>query len=74
MDNLKYTVSIWDNTFNEWCMKAAFQWFTDARSYALRISKADKLDRLVVVERRDDQVRPSYFKAGAAVYDLEDAA
>ena len=72
MSALRYVVSIEDHAFGDWAVKAAFQWFTDARAYAIRLSKTDRLGRVVTVAHLDG-TRPNYFKDGAALYDLADA-
>lgn len=71
MTELRYTVTVWDDTFNEWCDLAAFRWFTDARNYALRCSANDKLGRVIRVRHRDG-TRDNLYQHGRAAYDLED--
>jgi hypothetical protein len=63
MSALHYIVSHQDAGFmGEWRERAAFRWFTDARDYALRISKADNYERYVRVEREGSE--PNYFRHG----------
>jgi hypothetical protein len=63
MSALHYVVSQQDAGFQgEWRERAAFRWFIDARTYALRTSKADHLDRYVRVEREGSD--PNYFRHG----------
>jgi hypothetical protein len=63
MSALHYIVSQQDVTYNdEWTERAAFRWFADARAYALRVSKADDLERFVRVER--EGYEPNYFRHG----------
>ena len=63
MSALHYVVSQQDVTYDdEWNERAAFRWFADARAYALRVSKADDLERFVRVER--EGYEPNYFRHG----------
>ena len=63
MSALHYIVSQQDVTYDdEWNERAAFRWFADARAYALRVSKADDLERFVRVER--EGYDPNYFRHG----------
>jgi hypothetical protein len=68
---LHYVVSQQDAGFQgEWRERAAFRWFIDARTYALRTSKADHLDRYVRVEREGSE--PNYFRQGQAADHMYD--
>jgi hypothetical protein len=75
MSALHYIVSQQDVTYDdEWNERAAFRWFADARAYALRVSKADDLERFVRVER--EGYEPNYFRHGQSADHLyeEEAA
>jgi hypothetical protein len=63
MSDLHYIVSQQDAGFiGEWRDRAAFRWFADAKAYALRVSKADDLERFVRVSRHGWE--PNYFRHG----------
>lgn len=65
MNPLRHTVRIEDAAFpGDWIELAAFRWFTDAKNYAERASKGDRLDRLVIIENSN---RPTYFRNGCEV-------
>ena len=76
MSALHYIVSQQDAGYQgEWHDRAAFRWFADARAYALRVSKADNLERYVRVEREGSE--PNYFRHGQAadhLYEVDMAA
>lgn len=69
---LRHIVSIQDAGFiGEWLEMAAFRWFNDARTCAIRMSQSDKLGRVVVIENSN---RPTYFQHGVEIDGVEDAA
>lgn len=72
MTDLRHTVSTQDAGFiDDWVEMAAFRWFTDAKHYAIRASKADRLERVFVIE--NDSTRPTYFRCGFEIDGLADA-
>lgn len=69
MTELRHTVSTQDAGFiDDWVELAAFRWFTDAKQYAIRASKTDRLGRVFVIE--NESSRPTYFQAGVEIDDL----
>jgi hypothetical protein len=71
--DLRHIVNTQDAGFIDcWIEVAAFRWFTDAKHYAIRASKTDRLGRVFVIE--NDGTRPTYFQRGHEIDDLADAA
>ena len=69
MSELRHTVCIEDAGFpGEWLELATFRWFPDAKSYAIKISKADKLGRRVVIGYDS---HAHFFRFGAALRDTD---
>lgn len=69
---LRYTVSIQCMvTPTDWDDLAAFRWFADARTHALRTTNGDKLNRFVRISFADGR-EPLYFRDGRTADHLID--
>ena len=71
MNDLRHTVSVQEAVFEGWHVLSAFRWFNDAKAYAIKASKQDRLGRVFVIENSN---RPTFFQNGAEIDSLEHAA